>query len=225
MIDAVYGWRSLAILVSLLVHAWLIVEWSDRRIEQAAQDQPFIEPIVVHLNFPQPQPEVIPQIVQSPKPVVEKVIEVPKPIPKPIPKPKPRPKPNKPDRKPLIKPLPKADPEPVQESVAQTRSAPPRAVPQANLREQYLARLLARIEAHKHYPKSARRRNIQGKVQVSFSLSCDGRVTDLSIDGSHSVLRKAANKAIQAAVPLPEVPDPISCPMPVKYAMAYTLDN
>ncbi|MBT3045051.1 MAG: TonB family protein [Candidatus Thiodiazotropha endolucinida] len=102
---------------------------------------------------------------------------------------------------------------------------PPRVQPKVNLREQYLAQLLAVIEAKKTYPTVARRRNMEGKIEVSFNLSCDGKVSKLTIKGPHGLLRKAAGKAIDAAQPLPQPPSQIECPMPIHYAMAYTLEK
>lgn len=81
------------------------------------------------------------------------------------------------------------------------------------------------IEAKKTYPTVARRRNMEGKIEVSFNLSCDGKVSKLTIKGPHGLLRKAAGKAIDAAQPLPQPPSQIKCPMPIHYAMAYTLEK
>jgi hypothetical protein len=66
---------------------------------------------------------------------------------------------------------------------------------------------------------------MEGKIEVSFNLSCDGKVSELTIKGQHSLLRKAAGKAIDAAQPLPGPPSQIECPIPVNYAMAYTLEK
>jgi outer membrane biosynthesis protein TonB len=71
----------------------------------------------------------------------------------------------------------------------------------------------------------ARRRNLQGTIQVRFRLGCRGEVQALEISGEHSLLRKAAGKAIEAAIPLPKIPAEIQCPMRVDYAMAYTLEQ
>jgi protein TonB len=94
-----------------------------------------------------------------------------------------------------------------------------------DLRNEYLTRLMARIEKNKFYPTIARRRNLQGMVRVSFRLGCEGEVEALEIEGKHSLLRKAAGKAVEASLPLPKIPTEIKCPMRVNYAMAYTLEN
>ncbi|MES9972315.1 MAG: TonB family protein, partial [Candidatus Thiodiazotropha sp.] len=176
-------------------------------------------PLLVQLTFQTPPPEVVPQVIQPPQPIIKQVIK---------PKPKAKPKIKKKVR---TKPIPKpvvVETEPVtlpEEKQVVTRPPPPRVQPKVDLREQFLAQLLAMIEAKKHYPTVARRRNLEGKIQVSFNLSCDGKVSKLSIKGPHSLLRKATSKAIDAAQPLPLPPSEIECPMPVHYAMAYTLEK
>jgi protein TonB len=94
-----------------------------------------------------------------------------------------------------------------------------------DLREEYLTRLLAKIEKNKFYPNIARRRNLQGMVQVRFRLGCGGEVETLEIEGKHRLLRKAAGKAVEASLPLPDIPAEIECPILVDYAMSYTLEN
>ena len=84
---------------------------------------------------------------------------------------------------------------------------------------------MAKIEENKFYPTVARRRNLQGTILVRFRLGCQGEVEDLEIEGKHNLLRKATGKAIEAALPLPEIPAEIKCPMLIDYAMAYKLEQ
>jgi protein TonB len=225
MIKTSTGWHLLALSLSLLLHLLLVTQWSEKMVARAAIEQNTKPPLLVKLTFQKPIPEIIPEVIQSPEPVVKQVV---KPKPKLKPKPKAKPKikkkrPSKPIPKPVI-----ADTKPVtppEEKPLANQPPPPRIRPKINLQEQYLTKLLAMIEAKKYYPTVARRRNLQGKVEVSFNLSCDGKVSKLNITGSHSLLRKAAGKAIDAAQPLPEPPSQIECPMPVHYAMAYTLEK
>jgi protein TonB len=117
--------------------------------------------------------------------------------------------------------------EQVVETPAESSPLPPPSASRrlTDLRNEYLSKLLAKIEKNKFYPTIARRRNLQGTIQVRFRLGCHGEVEALEIDGEHSLLRKAAGKAIEAAHPLPKIPAEIECPMLVDYAMAYTLEN
>ncbi|MGD8911803.1 MAG: TonB family protein [Candidatus Thiodiazotropha sp.] len=225
MIQTSTGWRLLALSLSLLLHLVLVTEWSDKMVARAAAMQDEKPPLLVKLTFQKPTPEIIPEVIQPPEPAVKQVI-------KPKPKPKPEPKIKKKRlSKPKLKPKPViAETKPVtppeEKQVAnQPQPPPPQIQPKVDLREKYLAKLLAKIEAKKFYPTIARRRNLEGKVEVSFNLSCNGKVSKLTITGSHSLLRKAAGKAIDAAQPLPQPPSQVECPMPVHYAMAYTLEK
>jgi protein TonB len=205
----------------------MVVSWSDSQITRASVDKPKTDPLFLQLSFPQPVSAVLQKTVQQPQPSTKKIVETPpKPTPKPKPKPKkaiqPKKKPPEPKTVRLKKKLPVS--EKSAEVLAQ-QPTPPKAQPKSNLLEQYLAELLASIEKHKRYPSLARRKNIEGKVEVRFKLACNGQVTELDISGSHSLLRKAANKAIKAAQPFPEIPAETKCPLPIKYAMAYTLKN
>jgi protein TonB len=203
----------------------MIVSWPDSQITRASVDKPKTDPLFLQLSFPQPVSARFQKTAQQPQPRTKKVVETP-------PKPKPKPKPKKaiqPKKKP---PEPKTvavkkNPPVIQKSteVLAQQPEPPKAQPKASLLEQYLAELLTSIEKHKRYPTLARRKSIEGKVEVHFKLACDGQITELDISGSHSLLRKATNKAIKAAQPFPRIPEELRCPLPIKYAMAYTLEN
>ncbi|MCU7849082.1 MAG: TonB family protein [Candidatus Thiodiazotropha sp. (ex Lucinoma kastoroae)] len=212
------SWRLLAVSISILLHLLIVIEWSDKLITRSAIEEKKSSPLFVQLNFPQPLPEIIPEIIQPAKPVIKQVVQL-----KPKSKPKPQKKKVKSVPKPVIEKVVKT--EPVKEKLAKRQAPPPRTQPQVNLRERFLAKLLARIEEKKYYPSIARRRNLEGNIKVSFKLECDGKVAQLAITGQHNLLRKAAGRAVDAAQPLPEIPSQIKCPMPISYAMAYTLDN
>ncbi|MCG7875210.1 MAG: TonB family protein [Candidatus Thiodiazotropha endolucinida] len=225
MIKTSTGWRLLALSFSLLLHLMIITEWSDKMVTQAAVEQIEKPQLLVQLTFQKPLPEIIPEVIQPPKTVEKQVV---KPKPKPKPKPKVKPKIKKKIRNKAIPKPVVAETKPVtppEEKQLARQPPPPRVQPKVNLREQYLAQLLAVIEAKKTYPTVARRRNMEGKIEVSFNLSCDGKVSKLTIKGPHGLLRKAAGKAIDAAQPLPQPPSQIECPMPIHYAMAYTLEK
>jgi len=96
-------------------------------------------------------------------------------------------------------------------------------VSKAELRDRYLAALLARIEKRKSYPKAARRRAIEGAVTVSFTVNCDGSIGEINIQKGHKLLKRSAAKAIHLAQPFPQLPVEVKCPLPVNYAMAFEL--
>ena len=90
--------------------------------------------------------------------------------------------------------------------------------------QHYLAELRAAIAAQKQYPAMARRRGIEGEVKVSFTLLADGNVRDLQVSGGPRPLRKAARQAVHRALKLPSPPEGVPLPMPVQYAMNFTLE-
>lgn len=61
------------------------------------------------------------------------------------------------------------------------------------------------LEAFKFYPGSARRRGIEGHVDVAFTLAQNGTATDVAVlQGSgHSVLDQAAMETVYRAQPFP----------------------
>jgi len=94
-----------------------------------------------------------------------------------------------------------------------------------NERESYLQRLLAHIDSHKFYPRSARRRGTEGEIQVAFYLRKDGNISDLQISGGSKILRTAARQAVQQSLSLPPPPESMSLQEPVQFAMVYRLDG
>jgi len=245
-----FPWWFLAITLSLLLHLLLFLELGRRQLMAAA---PIDRARVTHVRLafqpplPQPEPEIESEPEMEPEPVVEPAVEPepepepepliepePKPEPKPNPEPKPKSKP-KPEPKPKTKPKPESEPQSVAPAPAITQAAPqkrqtaPVVVPQprdlsAAGREHYLATLLSLIEQQKVYPKIARRRDIQGNVQVAFTVACNGSITGLQTSNGHKILEKSARKAVRKALPLPLPPAENPCPVKVKYAMVFKLN-
>lgn len=93
----------------------------------------------------------------------------------------------------------------------------------AHAKEEYLRRLMAHIESYKRYPSAARRRGIEGDVNVAFKLEADGGVSDLDTTGAHRVLLSAASDALEEAEPMPLPPDTFKFPWEVSFTMQFTL--
>jgi len=72
----------------------------------------------------------------------------------------------------------------------------------------YLSIVRAKIEEHKKYPESARRKEIEGKTTVSFTIDSNGYVSDLKVvkSSKYKDLDKAAIDAIKSASPFPKPP-------------------
>jgi len=92
-----------------------------------------------------------------------------------------------------------------------------------SVRKNYISTLLMHIEGYKRYPGSARRRNIEGDIKVSFHLLDDGSITELSASGGARVLRQAAMRSVTNAFPFPPCPEKFNCSMQVNFVMKYKL--
>lgn len=91
------------------------------------------------------------------------------------------------------------------------------------IKQQYLATLMAHIESHKYYPRAARQRRMEGLTTVRFTLLASGEVCEISISNGPKLLRIASKTALQKALPLPEPPDTLDYPMPIQFDMEYRL--
>lgn len=216
------GWpRLLAVGISTLAHAAVLLWVADTVMRPTARAPMFAQQTRVTLTFPPaPMPEEVPEPVPEP-PAPEPEPEPPKPKPKPEPRPEPKPKP-KPRPKPTPPP-PAQQPSQAPVVAEQPVAGPPDPARVNRLREQYLGRLLAHIEAHKFYPVLARRRGMEGTIQVTFTLECGGGIRGVELTGGHGVLRKAAGEAVRKAQPLPKPPKEVPCPLQVSYGMEFNL--
>jgi len=88
----------------------------------------------------------------------------------------------------------------------------------------YLESLYNSIENNKYYPSSARRRGMQDTVSVSFQLLASGEIEDLKIQTRFKPLRLAAQTAIKESLPFQQPPDELETPIKIQYAMAFKLN-
>lgn len=93
----------------------------------------------------------------------------------------------------------------------------------ANARQEYFARILAHIEAHKFYPAAARRRGQEGVVRVRFVLASINQITALHVDGASTLLQAAAREAVYNAIPFPQPPEGVSFPLELEVKIRYSL--
>jgi len=93
-----------------------------------------------------------------------------------------------------------------------------------NERKAYLSRLLAHIEAYKFYPSAARRRAIEGKLEVTFLLHESGGYDQLIINGGKAVLQRAVRQALIDAQPFPEPPGSMQIKQRIAFSMNYQLE-
>ena len=187
------------------------------------------------LNTPPLQIVELSLITQRATPPPAVPVPVPEATPAPArPTPSPRPRPVR-QQPPRLQPKP-AQPTPEPETVVSLPTEPtaagepetttqqqPATTAAAAAQESYLARLLAHIDSHKFYPRSARRRGQEGDVLVAFYLLQDGGIRALEISGDSRQLCEAAERAVQAALPLPQPPASINLHEQVSFSMQFRL--
>lgn len=195
--------------------------------------KPIPEPIL-------PQPKTPEKIVekQPPEPPVKPVVIEKKPRPKAKLKKKPTKKTIQQTKKKTTTPKPF-----IQEKITQVKPSPSlNTKPQINkqvkisplisqadqrlieqTRKNYQALLMRHIEAHKYYPRVARKRKIEDKILVTFTLLAHGSIKNLQINGKKSILVKATKNAISHALPMPPPPKEINLPLAIKFNINYFL--
>jgi len=90
-------------------------------------------------------------------------------------------------------------------------------------KKQYLETIAAHLDKHKFYPRSARRRHIEGGVKVSFDLLPNGNILNLKTFSGHSALQKATSESISSSLPMPPRPENLLAlnTMKIEYTMQY----
>ena len=206
------GVNTIAIVVSVLLHSILFLQLTDYAASSQAQAPNFSTKISLNLMPAQKQPA---QLIKA---------EIPPP---PLPKPKPKPKPiSTPQAQPeIIKQVAAIIPELAVASKVAEQVQRGQVDDAAPIRKHYLNNLLTYIEGHKYYPQSARKRGINGSIDVSFELLHNGEINDLKASGGPMILRRAAEQAIANALPFPLPPDEVNCPLQVSYAMQFQLNE
>jgi protein TonB len=172
--------------------------------EQIIEKEPIVEE-------PEPEPVLKPEVKEpvseKPKPQVSKKPEVKKKSPKKVVKKK-RQKRKKPAA--------------VQSKKNSSRSTRRREKARSGSsgNSQFVARLKAKINARKSYPRIARKRGMQGRVKVKFHITSTGKLSNLSASGPR-VFINSAKQAVKSAFPLST--RGASLPMNVSLTLNYHL--
>lgn len=226
-----------AAVISITVHATAVVYIGHNNIPLSNQPQSSVSLMRISLaparpaaQEPDPEPPPEPETIPEPEP------PPPLPIQKPVPKPEPVRKPL-PEPEPVTEPVPTSSEEPetaepIEEQTATSSYAEAivdkPALEQVTLedeRESYLLRMLAHIDSHKYYPRKARRRGMEGEVQIAFYLHKDGSISDLQVRGGNKVLCRAAKQAVQKSLSLPSPPESMHLQEQIRFGMVYRLDG
>ncbi|WP_324170695.1 energy transducer TonB [Sulfurimonas sp.] len=160
-------------------------------------------------------------IVTQPETSKPKIEKKTKPKKKPKSKPKSKPKP-KPKPKPKMLPvsvkeelIPELIPEPIVEGtevveeetkevvepITEAQNKINHEVVQAK-QDLFISHLIHKINSNKSYPNMARRRGIEGLVNVKFKILSDGNVEDIKIVSGRSIFKKSTIEAISRSFPV-----------------------
>lgn len=183
----------------------------------------------------------------TPKPE-QKPIQKPKPKPKPTPEPKPEPKPipepiveEKVIKEPVVEE--KVIEEIVEEVVEEAQEQREEIVQNKEVKEDILVKeqneinqdvllakqnkfindLIKRINDNKSYPNMARRRGIEGLVDVRFKILSDGNVEEMQIITGREIFKKSAIEAISKSFPVTFEEALFDFPKEFRVKLSYTL--
>lgn len=185
---------------------------------EAAPDEPVEEPKEVAEVDPESPMEPVKDITEA------KVVAVPQPKPVKHVEPKPEPKkvaeaaPEKPKKK-KVDQAQKSTKNQVARGNSQVSVSAASGVAQGNRglrkadagwadRSNYAGKIVAHLQRYKSYPREAANKRLTGIATLTFSISADGRVKSVKLQGSSgaSILDQAALATVQRASPFPAIP-------------------
>jgi protein TonB len=217
------------ILYFSLIVIYLYIQTKSIIADQKPQDRA-IE-ISISSFIPEVQEEVLeePEIIDIPKPTIEPIMDLHKKVeiikPKTVNKSKPKKiKKVKKKLKRKIKKRKKAIKKPLKKPLKTAKGRKKRGVTKNNRAKanQFFSKIRQRINRNKSYPKIAKRRGIQGKVKVTFTILSNGNVGNISVKGA-KVFHKSARSAVKKAFPVNIKNIAISLPKSVNFTLHYQL--
>ena len=94
------------------------------------------------------------------------------------------------------------------------------------LRQGFHGKIWGRVAKVKYYPRMARKRGLEGKPIVAFTLGTNGELVDLKLAkaSSYDLLNDAALETIRRGIPYPPIPktlgrNSISFNLPISYVL------
>lgn len=172
--------------------------------EPVAEEKPVIEPEVMKESLPEAEPESKEEVIPEPVAVVEK----PKPVVKKV------------KKKPQVKKL--TQKKTVRKKQVRQKASVREVKASPAQQNQFLANIRAKINKHKSYPRIAKKRGIQGAVNVKFTILNSGKVGNISVSGP-KVFHSSAQNAVQSAFPIDVKKAPISLPANINITLQYKI--
>jgi periplasmic protein TonB len=90
-------------------------------------------------------------------------------------------------------------------------------------REEFIQHLIQKINSNKSYPNMARRRGIEGVLDIKFHILSNGHVKGIEIISGRSIFKKATLQAIQRSFPIKVDSSLFNFPEAFKLKITYTL--
>lgn len=176
----------------------------------------------------EPTIEKIKEAEPKPKQIKEKLKLIKKePIAKSTPKPDTKPIPN---LEPIAEPTQKSTEHETKEIIAEQKdsvSPSTNNIPDIDMseakRELFIANLIQRINSNKSYPNSARRRSIEGSVEVEFTVLANGNVKNIEIISGQNIFAESTIEAIKNSFPIKIDDGLFAFPKKFKVAITYIL--
>ncbi len=243
---------TVTLLYLALIGAYLYFQQQPQRIaDQRPQEETISLALATFVPPPAPPkpitPPPPPKPVTPPPPVIEqppaivpilpapttpKAIQKPTPpkVEKPLPK---KPLPKKPIKKPRPKkPIPKKrTPKKVSKPKPHTTTHHTRnhgAKRKGTRREikakknRFFAQLRQKINRHKRYPRIAKKRRLEGRVKVTFTIARSGKLTHIKLSGS-KLFYRSARQALQSISPINTTNLPVTLPQQLSFTLRYTI--
>lgn len=189
-------------------------------VEQVEQIEEIEQPIVEEEPVVEEKPIVEPEIIKEPTPeeeleIKEEVISEPV-VPKVMPKPvvqevKKKPKKKKRTKKKTVKKKQLSQ----KASSRKVKSSPAQ-------KNQFLSNLRTKINKYKSYPRIAKKRGMEGKVKVKFTILQSGKVGNISVSGP-KVFHSSARNAVKRAFPINVKNATISLPQSINITLRYQI--
>jgi protein TonB len=180
-------------------------------IEQEEQIEEIEQPIV------EEEPVVEPDIIKEQIPEEEKEEVIPEPI---VPKVTPKLAVEEVKKKPEVKK--KTKKKTVKENKPRQKASARKVQISSAQKNQFLSNIRAKINKHKSYPRIAKKRGMQGSVNVKFTILSSGKVGNISVDGP-KVFHSSARNAVQSAFPVDAKNAPISLPTSINIILRYQI--
>jgi len=115
----------------------------------------------------------------------------------------------------------KSEPVSVEEASAVVAVSEPKLSSEAQYMQDNIALINALIKKNLHYPRLAKKRGLQGRAMVSFTLNLEGEVLDIQALGKlSSILKKSAVKTVKkASVDFPRPSEVLALRIPIVYKL------